>query len=40
MLAEDDVGGLQVAMDHPAGVGVIDGVANVEESAEEFAELE
>ena len=40
MLAEDDVGRLDVAMDHAAGVGVIDGVADVEEAAEQLAKLE
>ncbi len=39
MFAEDDVGRLDVAMDHATGVGVIDGVANVEEAAEKFAKL-
>ena len=40
MLAEDDVGRLDVAMDHAAGVGVIDGVADVEEAAEQLAQLQ
>ena len=38
VLAEDDVGRLEVAVDHAAGVGVIDGVADVEEAAEQLAQ--
>jgi hypothetical protein len=40
VLAQDDVGRLDVAMDHAPGVGVIDGVADIEEAAEQLAELE
>ena len=40
VLAQDDVGRLDVAMDHAAGVGVIDGVADVEEAAEQLAQFQ
>jgi hypothetical protein len=40
MLAQDDVGRLDVAVDHSARVGIIDGVTDVEEAAEKFAQLE
>ena len=40
VLAQDDVRRLHIPMDHAAGVGVIDGVAHVEEAAEQLAELE
>ena len=38
VLAHDDIGRLDVAVDHAAGVGIIDGVADVHESAEQLAE--
>ena len=38
--AQDDVGRLEIPMDHAAGVGVIDGVADVEEAAEQLAQLQ
>ena len=38
MLAEDDVGGFQVAMEDSPAVGVVDGVANVDKPPEQLAE--
>ena len=35
ILADDDVGRLDVAVDHAAGVGVLDGVADVDEPTQE-----
>ena len=40
VLAQDDIRRLDVAVDHAAGVGIVDGVADVEESAEQLAELQ
>jgi hypothetical protein len=40
MLAHNDVGGLQVAVNHAAGMSVVDGVADVEKVSEEFAECQ
>ena len=40
MIAHDDIRRLDVAVDHAARVGIIDGVADVQESAEQLAELE
>jgi hypothetical protein len=40
MLADDDVARLEVAVQHPARVRVLDGVADVEESPQELAQLE
>ena len=40
MLAHDDIGWLDVAVDHAARVGVIDGVADVGESAEQLAQFQ
>ena len=40
VLAHDDVGRLDVAVDHPAGVRVIDGVADIEEPAQQLAQLQ
>ncbi len=39
-LAHDDVGRLDVAVDRAARVGVVDGIADVEEAAQQFAEGE
>jgi len=38
VFAEDDVGRLEVAMDHAARMGVIDRVASIEDAAEELAQ--
>ena len=40
MLAHDDIPRLDVAVEHAPRVGIVDGVANVEESAKNFAELQ
>jgi hypothetical protein len=40
VLAEDDVARLDVAMEHATRMGVVDGIADVEEAAEEFAQGE
>ena len=40
VLAHDDVGRLDVAVDHAAAVGVVDGVADIGESPQELAQLQ
>ena len=40
MLAQDDVARLDVAVDDAAAMGIIDGVADVEEAAEQLAQFQ
>ena len=40
MLAHDDVGRLDVAMQHAPRVGIVDGVADVDESSQQLAQLQ
>ncbi len=40
VLADDDVAGLDVAMEHAAAVRVLDGVADVEKSEQQFTQFE
>jgi hypothetical protein len=40
MLADDDVAGLDISMENPARVGILDRIADVHEAPQQLAQFE